>query len=202
MDFRRDFEEISWIIEEGRMRIESSLGVLIRPIIGVSFRRKEGVAKYRETQMNDFDAPARSSNQLRRRADENLCYDKFQNEFEIQRLREDLSLIAESKKQEKRAREKAEDRLRQSEAEKSRVGSTDAHREKEKNPEGKIDQAYRILDLKSGATQQEVKSAYRYMAQAHHPDRFDGMPQHQKTAEEKIKEINAAYQVLKSHLRF
>ena len=68
---------------------------------------------------------------------------------------------------------------------------------KEKGPE-KISRCIEILGLKPGASQEEVNQAYRDLANVWHPDRFVGNPRLQKKAEEKIKEINAAYEYIKS----
>ncbi len=60
-----------------------------------------------------------------------------------------------------------------------------------------INHAYEILGLKPGASQVELKRAYRKLVKIWHPDRF--FDQNQKLeAEEKIKQINAAYNKLKS----
>jgi hypothetical protein len=57
----------------------------------------------------------------------------------------------------------------------------------------------KALDLEPGATWEEVKQAYRTMAQVWHPDRFpEGRSVH-AAAEEKLKEINAAYGWLARH---
>jgi len=68
---------------------------------------------------------------------------------------------------------------------------------KEKGPE-KINRSIEILGLKSGASQEEVNQAYRDLVNVWHPDRFVGNPRLQKKAEEKVKEINAAYEYIKS----
>ena len=67
---------------------------------------------------------------------------------------------------------------------------------KEKGPE-KINRCVEILGLKPGALQEEVNQAYRDMVNVWHPDRFEGNPRLQKKAEEKMKEINEAYEYLK-----
>jgi DnaJ-domain-containing protein 1 len=68
---------------------------------------------------------------------------------------------------------------------------------KEKGSE-KIDRCIEILGLKPGASQEEVNQAYRDLVNVWHPDRFVGNPRLQKKAEEKVKEINAAYEYIKS----
>jgi DnaJ-domain-containing protein 1 len=68
---------------------------------------------------------------------------------------------------------------------------------KEKGPE-KINRYIEILGLNPGASQEEVNQAYRDLVNVWHPDRFMGNPRLQKKAEEKVKEINAAYEYIKS----
>jgi curved DNA-binding protein len=51
---------------------------------------------------------------------------------------------------------------------------------------------YSILGVKKTATAEEIKKAYKKLAQEHHPDKNPG----NKAAEEKFKDINEAYQVL------
>lgn len=52
---------------------------------------------------------------------------------------------------------------------------------------------YETLGVNKDATDVEIKKAYRKMAQKHHPDKHKG----EKGAEDKFKEINHAYEVLK-----
>ncbi|XVN42992.1 MAG: molecular chaperone DnaJ [Candidatus Rickettsia vulgarisii] len=52
---------------------------------------------------------------------------------------------------------------------------------------------YKILGVSKSATQAELKKAYHKLAMQYHPDRNS----HDKDAEKKFKEINAAYDVLK-----
>lgn len=59
-----------------------------------------------------------------------------------------------------------------------------------------IDDAYDILGLKPGASQIEVKQAYRELVKLWHPDRFF-IQQEKQEAEERIKKINEAYNQLK-----
>ena len=69
---------------------------------------------------------------------------------------------------------------------------------KEKGQE-KIYRCVEILGLKPGASEEEVNQAYRDLANVWHPDRFGGNSRLQKKAEEKMKEINAAYEYIKSY---
>ena len=51
---------------------------------------------------------------------------------------------------------------------------------------------YRVLGVPRGATQAEIKKAYRRLAQQHHPDANPG----NADAEERFKEVSSAYDVL------
>ena len=51
---------------------------------------------------------------------------------------------------------------------------------------------YELLGLAPGASDNQIKSAYRKLAKAHHPDANPGNPE----AETRFKEINAAYRAL------
>ena len=51
---------------------------------------------------------------------------------------------------------------------------------------------YEVLEIQKGASDEEIKKAYRKLAKKYHPDLNPG----DKTAEEKMKEVNAAYEVL------
>src|SRR5918992_1041585 len=51
---------------------------------------------------------------------------------------------------------------------------------------------YAVLGVPKNASEKEIRKAYRKLAQQHHPDTKQGDPQ----AEERFKEITAAYDVL------
>lgn len=55
---------------------------------------------------------------------------------------------------------------------------------------------YRVLGVAKDAGEKEIKTAYRKLARQHHPDTKSGKDK--STAEERIKEINEAYEVLGS----
>lgn len=52
---------------------------------------------------------------------------------------------------------------------------------------------YKVLGIKRDATEEDIKKAYKDLALKYHPDRNQG----DSKAEEKFKEVNAAYQLLK-----
>ncbi|ESN96528.1 hypothetical protein HELRODRAFT_138461, partial [Helobdella robusta] len=55
---------------------------------------------------------------------------------------------------------------------------------------------YVVLGLGSKATEDQIKKAYRDMAKKYHPDKNKS-----KGAEEKFKEIGAAYDILKDPIK-
>lgn len=58
---------------------------------------------------------------------------------------------------------------------------------------------YKVLGIDSSATDDEVKRAYRKMAMKYHPDRVAGMSEElQRNAAEQMKEINEAYDKIKT----
>jgi hypothetical protein len=58
--------------------------------------------------------------------------------------------------------------------------------------------AYDVLGVKPGVSDGELKAAHRDLAKVWHPDRFLHDPRLQEKAQEKLKEINEAYEQLRS----
>jgi curved DNA-binding protein CbpA len=56
---------------------------------------------------------------------------------------------------------------------------------------------YQLLGLDPDASPEEIKQAYRDLANVWHPDRFLNNPRLQQKANERMKEINQAYEMLK-----
>lgn len=54
---------------------------------------------------------------------------------------------------------------------------------------------YEVLGIKEGASQEEIKSAYKKLVKKYHPDQYANNPL-SDLAQEKIKEINEAYDTL------
>lgn len=61
--------------------------------------------------------------------------------------------------------------------------------------------AYKILELHSNASKEEITSAYRKLVKQYHPDKVATLaPEFREVAEQRMKEINAAYAQLKRHI--
>jgi len=58
--------------------------------------------------------------------------------------------------------------------------------------------AYRTLGVERSASEAEVKQAYRDLAQVWHPDRFGHDARLRAKAEEQLKTINAAFDLVKT----
>jgi DnaJ domain len=59
-----------------------------------------------------------------------------------------------------------------------------------------LERAYEVLGVKPGVSDRELKAAHRDLAKVWHPDRFVHDPRLQEKAQEKLKEINEAYEQL------
>ena len=80
-----------------------------------------------------------------------------------------------------------------------RVGVRGA--DKGTTPEG-VGRCVEVLGLKPGASKKEINEAYRDLVNVWHPDRFANNLRLQKKAEERLKEINAAYEHIRSFYRW
>ena len=65
------------------------------------------------------------------------------------------------------------------------------------------DNAYKILEIEKTATVDEIKTAYRKMAKKYHPDKVAHLgKEHQQGAEEKFRQVQAAYETIQKERRF
>jgi DnaJ like chaperone protein len=65
------------------------------------------------------------------------------------------------------------------------------------------DNAYKVLEVDKSATDDEIKKAYRKMAKKYHPDKVIHLgKEHQKGAEEKFRQVQAAYEQLQKERGF
>ena len=62
-----------------------------------------------------------------------------------------------------------------------------------------VEKHYRTLGIEPGASLKEIKEAYRDLASVWHPDRFTSNLRLQEKAQEKLKEINVAYEYLRTY---
>jgi hypothetical protein len=59
------------------------------------------------------------------------------------------------------------------------------------------EECYRILEVPPDATPEQIRSAWRELTKVWHPDRFGNDEKLRRRAEEKLKEINRAYEILR-----
>lgn len=64
-----------------------------------------------------------------------------------------------------------------------------------------VNRYYKILELEPGASQEQVRQAYKGLVRVWHPDRFSHDLSLQQKAQERLKEINQAYEQLRFLLR-
>lgn len=63
-----------------------------------------------------------------------------------------------------------------------------------------INRCYRVLELEPGASLEQVKQAWRELVKVWHPDRFPNDVKLQSKAQERLKDINGAYEMLERYL--
>ncbi|MFO7785776.1 MAG: J domain-containing protein [Desulfatiglandales bacterium] len=63
-----------------------------------------------------------------------------------------------------------------------------------------IRRCLQLLELKECSTSDAARRAYRDLVRVWHPDRFAGDPRLQRRAEERVKQLNVAYDTLLRHL--
>ena len=63
-----------------------------------------------------------------------------------------------------------------------------------------INRCYQVLELEPGASPEQVKEAWRELVKVWHPDRFPNDAKLQRRAQERLKEINLAYEKLQEFL--
>jgi DnaJ-like protein len=63
-----------------------------------------------------------------------------------------------------------------------------------------LQRAFAILGLPPGASQAQVRRAYRELVRVWHPDRFTDDPRLQLSAQERLKQINEAYRLIRAEL--
>ncbi|MGB5420089.1 TerB family tellurite resistance protein [Algibacter sp.] len=65
------------------------------------------------------------------------------------------------------------------------------------------DNAYKVLEITKSASVDEIKKAYRKMAKKYHPDKVIHLgKEHQKGAEEKFRQVQAAYEQIQKERGF
>jgi hypothetical protein len=67
------------------------------------------------------------------------------------------------------------------------------------NHMNELEKSYQILNLEPGVSLAEIKQAYRDLVRVWHPDRFGHDERLRSVAQEKLKEINGAYELLQAH---
>ena len=63
-----------------------------------------------------------------------------------------------------------------------------------------VDRCLALLELDHCSSVEEARRAYRDLVRVWHPDRFSGDPRLRDRAEEKVKQLNLAYETLVLHL--
>lgn len=119
--------------------------------------RRQAEAQARASEERKRDAERRQRDEARR---------KRSKDGEKRRNRQEERRRQEQRRQDDEARRRREERER-------RQGEQEWHeRRQHQPPPGRQSRALQVLGLSDGASRQEIRRAYRRLAQAHHPDRF------------------------------
>jgi curved DNA-binding protein CbpA len=62
-----------------------------------------------------------------------------------------------------------------------------------------LQRCYEVLGIQAPALPEAVRQAYKAQVKFFHPDRFSGDPDQQRLAQERLKEVNAAYEALQAY---
>lgn len=62
-----------------------------------------------------------------------------------------------------------------------------------------LQRCYEVMGIQAPASPEAVHQAYKTQVKFFHPDRFTGDPDQQRLAEERLKEVNAAYAALQAY---
>ena len=65
-------------------------------------------------------------------------------------------------------------------------------------PSSRAKSPYEVMEVRPGASREEITAAYRRLVHQYHPDKVANLaPEFRELAEQRMKEINAAYEHLK-----
>lgn len=92
-----------------------------------------------------------------------------------------------------RAWEELDDYLGEGRSEFHRPGSAAPRREA-----APLEREYRVLELPTGASMDEVRDSYKRLLRKYHPDRFVGSPEKQRAATEVTQAVIAAYRAIRA----
>ncbi len=90
------------------------------------------------------------------------------------------------------------EKLRMAKNEDNQLLNQEDEREQEEYSDPELKENLGVLDLDPGASPQEIRKAYLQAIKKYHPDNYRNLPpEFQQVAEERTKQINTAYSILK-----